>query len=154
MNCVEAHATSIIFIFWFCFCFLMLQLDSPSYICRQLLCFYLNIFQAGQVFLFPSVALKNISTPFWSLSFEIFKQKSGAQLCGHIQWHNLLPVENVAGVKREEEKFYIYIKENGLEKMSSLVNKEGHEINDESRMYILSLIKHLLQPLMKFYLEI
>lgn len=73
--------------------------------------FVLNHFWTGRVFLFPSVDLKMIFRPFWSLSFEFFKEKSRTQLYGHIKWHDLLPSENSREVKGEEEIFYIYIKE-------------------------------------------
>lgn len=52
-----------------------------------------------------------IFRPFWSLSFEFFKEKSRTQLYGHIEWHDLLLSENSREVKGEEEIFYIYIKE-------------------------------------------
>lgn len=136
------------------FCSSGIQSDNPSDTCKQILCFYLSLLWAGPLFLFPSVTLKMISTAFWSLPFGFFKQKSRAQLCGPIKWHDLLPSENTTGRLKEKRKNFTYILKKKPWKISSLVNKEQHEFKAESRIYIWKLIKHLIQLLMKFYLQI
>ena len=85
--------------------------------CRQILCFLFKPFfgQAHYFYFFhlPSRWFLHHSGHF---HLNFFKQKSRAQLCGHIKWHGLLPLENMARrLKEKRKKLYIYIKGKDLE---------------------------------------